>query len=171
MRIDGTPVGVPRDEINLTTSPGISPRVADDATPGSEKADVGFDLSAEVLLVAPITGQDLVAGIGTVAVIPALAGATRYLVTRIQVVPELVDGAPGVQPILAFETPAGAGDHVAAAALVVAGDNFQDLPMVALRPTLDSTAPNNLLNVVQSGLATATNYDVTILVWGVVLTP
>jgi hypothetical protein len=43
--------------------------------------------------------------------------------------------------------------------------------MVALRPTLDSTAPNNLLNVVQSGLATATNYDVTILVWGVVLTP
>jgi len=171
LRVDGAPVGVPRDEINLTSSPGISPRVADDATPGSEKADIGFDLSAEVLLVPPVTGQNLVAGIGTVAVIPALAGATRYLVTRVQVVPENVDGAPGVQPILQVETPAGVGDHVASAALNVAGDNFQDLPIVGVRPILDSTAPNNLLNVVQTGNATAASYLVTFLVWGVVLTP
>ncbi len=171
LRVDGAPVGVPRDEINLLSSPGVTPRVVDDATPGSEKSDVGFDLSAEVLLVDPITGADLVTGVGTLNLIPALAGATRFIVTRVQIVPEAVDGAPAVQPILRVETPAGAGDHVASAALVVAGDNLQDLPMVATRPILDVTAPNNLLNLVQTGLATAASYTVTILVWGYVLTP
>lgn len=171
LRVDGTPVGVPRDEINLTSSPGVTPRVADDATPGSEKADIGFDLSAEVLLVAPITGADLVAGVGTLALVPALAGATRLVISKVQIVPESVDGAPGVQPILQVETPASVGDHVASGALSVAGDSFEDMLMVSPRPVLDATAPNNLLSLVQTGLATATNYTVTILVWGYVLTP
>jgi hypothetical protein len=153
----------------------MTPRVSDDATPGLEKADVGWDASAEVLLVDPITAQDLVTGIGTVALIPALAGATRYMVSRVQVVPETVDGAPGVQPTLRLETPAGAGDHAPLLPLVVAGDSYQEMgtagALVSPRPILDSTAPNNLLNVVQVGLATATNYDVTFLVWGYVLTP
>jgi hypothetical protein len=171
LRLDGSPIGVPRDTVNLLTSPGITPTVTDDPTPGSEKADVGFDLSAVVLLVAPITGADLVAGVGTLNLIPALAGATRLIVDRVQIVPETVDGAPGVQPIIQVETPAGVGDHVASGALLVTGDNLQDLPMVTPRPILDSVGANNLLNLVQTGLATATNYTVTVLVWGYVLTP
>jgi hypothetical protein len=43
--------------------------------------------------------------------------------------------------------------------------------MVTPRPILDSVGANNLLNLVQTGLATATNYTVTVLVWGYVLTP
>jgi hypothetical protein len=175
IRNDGTPVGTPRDTINLISTPGMTPRVADDATPGFEKSDIGWDASAEVLLVPPITGQDLVAGIGTLALVPPLGGATRYLISKVQVIPESVDGAPGVQPTLRLETPAAVGDHAPLLPLVVAGDNYQEMGtgglLVTPRPMLDSSAPNNRLNVVQVGLATATNYTVTFLVWGYVLTP
>jgi len=169
IRVDGSPVGI-RDTINMLTTPGVAPRVVDDPTPAAEKTDLGWDLSALIPL-ATITGADLVTGVGTLNLIPALAGATVYLVQGVQIIPSNVDGAPGVQPVLQVETPAGAGDHVASAALVVAGDNFQDLAMVAARPRLDSSAPNNLLNLVQTGLATATNYLVDVIVWGYVLTP
>jgi hypothetical protein len=158
--------------MNLISTPGILPRVSDDATPGSEKADIGWDAQALVLLVPPITGLDLVAGVGTTVLIPALSGPTVYMVDRIQVVPETVDPAPAVQPVAQVETPAGVGDHVVSGAFSVAGTNFQDLTMVPVRPVLDSSAPNNLLNLVQTGLATsAGGYLVTVLVWGYVLTP
>jgi len=172
IRNNGAPVGVPRDTVNLISTPGVVPRVVDDATPGAEKSDIGWDVQADVEL-ARVTGVNLVAGVGTLNLIPALAGTTVMLITRVHVIAVTVDPAPGVQPVIAVETPAGAGDHFAAAALVVAGATFQELlPLVEPRPFLDSSAPNNLLNLVQSGLATAAGgYVVDISVRGFVLTP
>lgn len=170
IRSDGAPVGTPRSAINLISTPGVTPRVVDDPTPSFEKSDIGWDVSAEIAL-SVTTGQDLVAGVGTVVLIPALAGATRYLISRVQVIPEIVDVSPSVQPTIQVESPAAAQDHVVSTMLSVAGDNFQDLTMVSLRPILDSSAPNNLLNLVQTVNATATDYTVTVIVWGYVLTP
>jgi hypothetical protein len=172
IRKDGIAIGTPRDTLNLITTPGVVPRVVDDATPGLEKSDIGWDIQADVEL-ARVTGVDLVAGVGTLNLIPALGGTEKWIVTRIHVIAETVDPSPAVQPIIAIETPAGAGDHFAATSLVLAGATFQELlPLVEPRPFLDSSAPNNLLDLVQSGLATsAGGYTVTVSVRGFVLTP
>ena len=169
----GAPVGLARSTINLLSGYGVASRGADDATPSSEKADVGFDVSAYKLLVPPITGLDLVAGVGTTVLIPALAGTRQQIVKRLVFVPELVDAAPAVQPIV--EAQQGSGAIVAfSAALQCTDVNVHDftqqmgdrIPVMSL-----ANAPDNVLNLVQTGLATAASYRVTVLVYGFILVP
>lgn len=172
IRINSVDQGV-RDNVNFNDTPGVAWTAADQPAPAPARMTVTARLSAEIRL-AYVTGVDLVPGGALQTLISAIA-QTRLQVSRIFVIAENV-GTVSVQPVVEFGTDTSGNppnnDMVASGALALtATDQIQELTLLATRPTIDQSAPNDVLRMRQTGAATAASYVVGILVLGSVITP
>ncbi len=174
IRINGVDQGV-RGNVNFVDTPGVSWSGADQPAPLPARMTVTAELAAEVLL-ASATGINCVPG-GALATLLAAIPQTRVRISRIEFIAEDVTGA-GTQPTFEAGTDAPGNppnnDQATSQALALtATDQHQALALLTTpRPTIDQTAPNDVLRVRQTGAATGfTTYVVGIQVWGSVVTP
>lgn len=170
VRVNDAPAGV-RSDINLVSTPGVSWVATDD--PGNARVNVSARVAGEVLL-GSATGIDLLTGTELALLISALA-VQRVSVTRIVVLAEDVTVVT-IQPTVEAGTDAPGNPPnndmaVSQALALTATDQMQELTLLDPRPTLDQSAPNDVLRLRQTAAATATTYTVGVQVYGVVLVP
>ena len=173
IRVNAIDQGV-RGNVNFVDTPGVQWAAADQPLPAPARMTVTASIQAELLL-ASATGIDLVPGGAAVLLLSALA-QTRVQVTRVQFIAESVTGA-GTQPIVEVgtDTPGNPpNDDVKAsgALALTATDQIEEASLLTPRPSIDQTAPNDVLRMRQTGAATSfTTYVVGIQVWGTIVTP
>lgn len=174
IRGDGNPLGV-RDNVNFITTPGVRPSVSDD--PGNDRVNVSWEIDAEVLL-GEVTAVDVTTP-GTVTPISSPI-FTRAHITKILVIITNFAGTVTTQPIISAGTDVAGtnpNDDIADLQLLDSGMNavdlVQGLTLLNPRPTIDQTPPTDVVRVVIDTAATGTGltYQVTIQVYGVVVTP
>ncbi|HEU03201.1 hypothetical protein LCGC14_0273610 [marine sediment metagenome] len=170
IRVDTVDQGV-RNNINFRNTPGVRWAAVDDPTPPARMI-VTAELDAEVLLAPPVTGLDLATGTVLATLLTAIAAQLMH-VTRVVLIATDISGLT-VQPTVQLGTDVTVPSNLASpqALALTATGQIQELALADPRPGVDagpSVFDEAILD--QTVAATATTYEVTAQIWGVVLTP